>query len=141
VEGIGNMQRGLMFTPGPLTTNGPWNELICFKQNNSWLYHNYNFNDCYPDSLNEIKETDVKNPGIGVFPDPVTNISYIRFDNTIRQYKELEIFNITGQKIKRTELIDQSSFTIYKNDFHKGIYFIRLTSKDGYSLKGKFIVE
>jgi hypothetical protein len=141
VEGIGNIHRGLMFTPGAVTTNGPWNRLACIKQNDIWVYHNSYFSDCFPYYFNGIKETKNTNHDAVVFPNPITNISYIKFDNSVHQYEELVILDVTGIKIKSSQIKNQQTYRINKFDYSPGIYFFKAVAKDGYFVTGKFIID
>ncbi|HLN74651.1 MAG TPA: T9SS type A sorting domain-containing protein [Prolixibacteraceae bacterium] len=55
IEGIGSM-KGLLFTSGSTPTNGLYNDLICFKQNNEPLYFNNSYPSCFPDLSGNNKE-------------------------------------------------------------------------------------
>lgn len=67
---------------------------------------------------------------ISIFPNPCNEIINIEFDKQISESIQLEIISMDGQIIYSTNLINSKSQINLGNI--KGIYFIRLSSKNGF---------
>jgi Secretion system C-terminal sorting domain len=76
-----------------------------------------------------------------VSPNPMTNESTLFFSNPDNKSYDLNIYNITGQLLRSTKNITESTVTIAKGDFSKGIYFVKLSNTEGDFLTEKLIVE
>lgn len=146
IEGIGSI-RGLFDKSGALPTSSAWNDLVCFKQNRDWLFHNtgpfrYNFldySDCFP-VVTGIEEIQKHETNIQIFPNPVTDVSIIKLYENDYQYNRLEIFNAEGVKYSTYCLKGETEVEISKSSFTKGIYLYCLYGIDGFRMSGKFIV-
>lgn len=75
-----------------------------------------------------------------VYPDPVSETSYINLaDNNIASGK-IEIYNITGQKIKESSF-SKGVIQINGYELGNGIYFYLITSDSSRIITGNFIVK
>jgi hypothetical protein len=117
IEGIGN-ERGLLSPSGSYPTNGSSNDLICFKKNDTLVYRNSGYADCFYflSSVSDQKS----NKTMGAYPNPVTGIS--RIDLT-QSFDILEIYHCNGTKILRKEITDLKSYEIISSQFNPGLYF------------------
>ena len=112
-------------------------ELVCFKQDDKVLYLNPQYNSCFPTvGINEIIK---KNNSFSIFPNPVSEISLIKWNET-NQFTKLEIFDVLGRTIQKIRVVNVKSITINKNLFNEGIYFIILSDRKGNNYTGKFII-
>jgi len=74
-----------------------------------------------------------------VYPNPFSASTTVLFNETGRHY--IELYNITGQKIKTAEC-DDSSYELQRNELTAGIYFLRtLDQEQQYIATVKLVVE
>jgi Secretion system C-terminal sorting domain len=76
-----------------------------------------------------------------ISPNPMTNESTLFFSNPDNKSYDLNIYNITGQLLRSTKNITESTVTITKDDFSKGIYFVKLSNTEGDFLTEKLIID
>jgi hypothetical protein len=139
IEGIGNI-KGLLFTSGDLPTNGLDNDLICFKQNDTILYFNDEYNDCIP-LITSIKTEKIDCLKIKIYPNPATNnIVQFEFGDNNR-FSTIEIFNCTGVKVNCIHVNNQSNIVYSTEKYQPGIYFYSATNQKGIKHTGKFVVQ
>jgi len=74
---------------------------------------------------NEISSS---NPQVNVYPNPATN--YVSINSEINIIN-VEIYNIVGQKVFNQN-DPGNNFTINTNEFESGIFFVRITTPQGY---------
>ena len=91
--------------------------------------------DCN-DNTTSIFNPTILDPGISIFPVPVTN-GILNVSSTSKALERIEIFNVTGQQVLMTNGNGNLSKQINVADLKAGIYFIRF-EKMGV---GKFIVR
>ena len=83
------------------------------------------------------------NDAISLYPNPVSDELFIRFDGTPGDNLTMEVYNVQGQKVHSASLVnvtqyDQRSIDVSQLD--KGMYIIRFISDKGYASK-QFIVK
>ncbi|MBK8367837.1 MAG: T9SS type A sorting domain-containing protein [Bacteroidetes bacterium] len=82
--------------------------------------------------ISELTNTNV----IGsVFPNPSDNEMVIEFANSNTSHK-VELFDIAG-KLMSSESTEQATFNIKKNNLASGLYFLKVTTKNGESTTQK----
>jgi hypothetical protein len=99
IENIGSLQ-GLLY-PLIYTGTGSVQELLCYTQNDVLLYQNPKRAKCYYDNPEELTTSIQKIKATGnysIFPNPVDDILYISYLNTILQ---VAVFDIKGKEIYR----------------------------------------
>lgn len=84
--------------------------------------------------MNEMTQSNVIN---SVYPNPSDNDMMIEFANSNTTH-QIEIYDIAG-KIIYSESTEQSVFTIKKNNTASGLYFLKVTDKNGESTIQKVI--
>ncbi len=138
IEGIGST-KGLLFTSGDLPTGGAANgDLICFLQNDSVLYHDDYYNDCFPSNVGiELKKL---NLGIQVYPNPA-NGNTVRFEWGESEIENIEIFNLLGELVGSTTVTAKSFVDYPTNKMQPGIYVYKAIDKNGFCQTGRFVVE
>jgi hypothetical protein len=85
-----------------------------------------------PGSVQEFSEAGQVN----IYPNPSSDFVYISSNNTI---SDIEISNALGETVK-SQILDYTSGIIDITDLHKGIYIIRIKSKNGASLSVKKLI-
>jgi len=135
IEGIGSI-RGLLFTSGALPICGPYNYLICFKQNDEVLYFNSDYSECYPTGIEAKKNSyfDIK-----VFPNPSNE--NIMFSFGEQKIKRIQINDSMGRLCDSFDCKMQSDFLLSIEKYRPGIYFYVVTNKNGFKHTGKFVVQ
>lgn len=84
--------------------------------------------------INELTNTNVINR---VFPNPSDNDMTIEFSNSNTTHK-VEVFDIAG-KIISSESTEQPTFKIKNNNVSSGLYFLKVTAKNGESTTQKVV--
>ncbi len=74
-----------------------------------------------------------------VYPNPVTELSKIVIPASLGDKFTLEIYNEVGQLVKRMIGLNCDQFEVNRNEFCRGIYFLRLTGSNNTMVVGKFI--
>ena len=76
---------------------------------------------------------------INIYPNPFSNSTTLKA-NTEFKNLNVSVLNALGQKIKQFDNINGTSFTLYRNDLPKGIYFLQLAQKDDFVAIEKVII-
>jgi PKD repeat protein len=138
VDGVGSL-RGLLFATGDVPTNGLFNDLICFKQNNNIFYHYSKYDTCYyknPDAIEKLT-TGTK---ILIFPNPVKTTAHIEFDKP--GYKKLTITDLFGRTLMGYNIEGKPSLEINRGGIWlQGLYILTIYDKQGNMQTTKVIFE
>lgn len=136
IEGIGCTD-GLLYTYDCLLCIC-WNQLVCFKEDSSYFYLNETNETCfnYTVSTNEFPNNKIH---IDIFPNPITDISYIEINNS--DFDNLIIYNSLGSIVKEVKIKDQRKIELNKIDFNHGVFIYKLSTATGKYQIGKFIVQ
>lgn len=141
IEGIGSIH-GLLspITEIPTKTYTFW-ELVCYKQNDTVLFINSNYNRCFPilDNIELMDKTITEN--IKIYPNPVIDISVIELSNLQTGNYKIEIYNPLGITIFTKSISSDSNIEIRRNDLLPGLYMYRLIKNNRIIKKGKFVVD
>jgi hypothetical protein len=88
--------------------------------------------------INEVgfSECDVR-----YYPNPITTSGILTIDSDCDEITTVDIYNINGQLVKTITDRGSRQLTIETNNFIKGIYFIRLSTKEGTTKTGKVIID
>jgi hypothetical protein len=84
-----------------------------------------------------IPENNDNGEGAKISPNPVYGLSTITWPE---KYDELMICDATGRLLKCVSVRGKSSFIVKKNQFERGLYYIRLTRSNGKACTIKMIV-
>ncbi|MCF8359066.1 MAG: T9SS type A sorting domain-containing protein [Prolixibacteraceae bacterium] len=139
IEGIGCLS-GLLFAGrDDITGLGDFedNELICFFQNDTLLYHNYRFHDCFP-KLSNSKDIHTKT-ALTAYPNPAKG-NTILFEWGNDKIETIEIFSINGKPIANMNVNDQCRLEYSTSKLQTGVYFYKATTSDKIFQTGKFVV-
>ena len=138
IEGIGSM-RGLLFQSGDIPTNGIWGELVCFIQNKEVVFHNQEFDNCYPLPLSFDDNNLSYENQIRIFPNPSDNKVNFEFLQPDYLHSTIKIYGSDGGLIMET-IVAESVVSIDVNGLARGIYFFICLNSE-YEIKtGKFMV-
>jgi hypothetical protein len=99
--------------------------LLCLNYNDSLIYKNSEFINCYRSSIGF---NEMKNPSnfLKIYPNPVYNYSILEFKSNKNSSKVVEIINYQGQIIEKRYYNNDIHDIIDKSKFAKGIYLIKL---------------
>lgn len=78
---------------------------------------------------------------IKIFPNPFTNETNVVIENPNINVKLIELFDISGKKIKSIKNPESTKITIHRNGMESGLYFIKITTEDEYILRDKIVVH
>ena len=104
--------------------------LLCFEKDGVTSYSNPNFTDCYQNYPIGIDDISLQ-PKSLLFPNPATNLVFIKSDNEIKSYK---VESFVGQIIKQ-EKTNAKSFSIDISNYLDGVYLVTLTTDNGITVK------
>ena len=76
-----------------------------------------------------------------VFPNPVSNISFLQIQTQNNPIKQVDFFDQLGRKISTVNSPNQFRIPINKEKFSDGIFFYRIRLLNGTTDSGSFIVE
>ena len=86
--------------------------------------------------VTSVEETHILSDGINVFPNPSNSFIIIDFDKSIFVPNYYEIYELTGNIVKKEKL---DNFQVDISKLIEGAYLIKLFNEDEYSIK-KFVV-
>lgn len=76
-----------------------------------------------------------------IFPNPFTDKTTLKFDNSKGGNYSLLIFNYNNQVVKRIENINENNIIVNRDDFKSGLYFFHLYNDKQLVIRGKLIVD
>ncbi|MES2556716.1 MAG: T9SS type A sorting domain-containing protein [Bacteroidota bacterium] len=106
--------------------------------------------DCYaidlgmegvPDQTSGIFEATLGSNKLIVFPNPTTDFTTIRFENSSLQNREVFIYNSAGELLRQYNAIQSDALVIEKSDLLPGLYFIYLREDGVLLAKEKLIIQ
>ena len=132
IEGIGSTQ-GFLF---PFVESGYSNVLVCYSSNDSVIYHNSHFTDCFPSNSIATPETIAT---VTAYPNPTKDRVTLEFGEA--RFSTLRLVNTAGATVLETILTGQEpQHTLQLKGLPAGIYSCILSGKDGTATE-KIIVE
>lgn len=142
IEGIGNSDvGGLLESVLSQPTCDCGSNIICFKQEGTWLYHNSNYAslDCVPDALS-IGDMEMRGITVTLSPNPVTGASILKI-TTDHMLTRFSIYNMTGALVYTQKISNGNTVSIHKENYANGIYWYRVQDNKGHTTVGKFVVQ
>ncbi len=76
-----------------------------------------------------------------LFPYPVTNQSTFVFSGEENQKYNVHFYDILGNEIKESEEIESNHFEINREEWERGVFFIRISDPKGILLSAKVIIQ
>ncbi|MCL2512186.1 MAG: C10 family peptidase, partial [Bacteroidales bacterium] len=115
--------------------------MVIFSSNSSVNAKGFELN--YKTTNTAIKEQNQAVEALAVFPNPTSGDLNVTFFTHNNDNINIEIYNITGQNVYRervTDFLGNYHKTINTETLSKGVYFLKVTSSNGVSVK-KIIVN
>jgi hypothetical protein len=88
-----------------------------------------------------INENNSKNAIYSVFPNPVTDESELRLPENLKGKSEIDVFDLTGKRIRTYRIVNQQKITIRKFDYRTGMHYFCMRNNNYVVFCGKFIVN
>ena len=140
IEGIGNLN-GLFYDAFPLCTCIDRPQLICYKQYDSYLFSQGTIWGSNCDLVSEVDNTTINSPTKATLSNnPLTTSTTLKWNDTNR-YTSLIVTDLLGKTIKQISIDGLNEYSINRSDLSKGLFIVRLSSKDGKQETVKLIVE
>jgi len=139
LEGIGSIH-GPLFPAKPtvFSTEIPDSLfLTCYKINDSTIWNNPNYNDCYINIVLSSTDFQEKNGNIFTFPNPVTNKLIIELPLDFKESFVISVFNIEGKLIKKQICNNGGQFIMDTKSLNKNIYILQVEN-GGIAYRTKF---
>lgn len=137
IEGMGNSSVGGLLGPAMLQPTCDCAEnIICFRQDGEWLYHNpaYNTVDCLESTL-AVKELSENKATITLYPNPLTGTGTIHISNPAAG-GNVQVYDCRGVLLHQYPVQGNTDIAISSSEYAAGIYFYHFGT-----LAGKFVVE
>jgi hypothetical protein len=136
IDGVGSML-GILESGYSISAYVGWGyELLCYSENDSLIYNNPDYNECYYNDIAEYGPTDAS---ACVSPNPVFSESRITLTNMNEKDMIIEICNSLGSLILRQNF-KQNDYIIRKSDFPCGIYNFKIMNNSRIISGGKFCI-
>ena len=100
--------------------------LTCFKLNNTIVWNNPNYSQCF---INIILSTwNLPRKHIKIFPNPVSNNLVIEFPTFIKTNQDISIYNLDGKLMKCQMNHIENTVEINITSFEKGVYILQINA-------------
>lgn len=135
IEGIGS-DMGLIESLG-ISLDGS-SDFLCYAEKHIPVF---------PNGTNCILNVNVEehlistNNHVMIFPNPSSNFITIYFQEIQKSEFEIEIYNITGKKVKSLKFKGKSSAVVNVTDFPHGLYLGKIFNSNSFIQTFKFVVE
>jgi hypothetical protein len=123
IKGIGST-RGVLNGLNTIMTVGAYYNLVCYYENDKLIYHNSQFDTCFPDSTTvSISMFDDKKK-IEIFPNPAKN--KITIYSQSGKISEVKIYDLTGTCLYQNLNINSNRIDLKTDNFSKGMYILKV---------------
>lgn len=139
IEGIGSLAGIQYYNSFPMIYDWQCGELTCCYLNNELLYQSY-YGELYGCSFEYLDINECNNFDVKIYPNPVSCISKLEFNNPDAGIFTLYIYDFTG-KLINIETTSNAYFLIEKNTNSKGLYFCKLFTDNKEIYSEKFIIR
>lgn len=138
IAGIGSIY-GLVYVGVYQCIFDMYYDLSCCHENEELIFQSPSFDDCLVNTVGINENVGKINHSIN--PNPFIHSTILNFDYSSSQTYRLQIFNSTGQLIKRINEINSGKIEISGEHLNSGIYFYQLTNDKNEIVDGKLIKE
>lgn len=148
IEGIGSVHTHFL-TPGidPQSMDGPKEDLLCFFENDSLIYHGRpmlfaeaDTSECLMNlSWTGASKIKAENK-IQISPNPATASIKIQSESNFPSNTSFQLFDLTGRMVLQKEISDKTS-RMDLNEVSKGMYLYHVSSGGRRIASGKLVVE
>lgn len=106
----------------------------------AYVNSNIHFIGCMPDPTGLSENNNLQNE-MSIYPNPVTNTSYIELSEQLSGYKTIEIYNLLGKLCHSVSLTEGVSRIELKNTgFKTGVYIVTLKGLNQMPLTNKILI-
>jgi len=140
IEGIGSIH-GPLFPSKPtmFSTEIPDSmNLTCYKINNSTIWNNPNYNDCYINIVLSVNDLQEEQGSILAFPNPVTNELRIELPKIANENFEISIFEVEGKLIQKYFDNKSGQIVIDTRALKNNFYILQVQCSNGRTYRTKF---
>lgn len=123
IEGIGSLW-GVLEGLNAFYMVGAITELVCYYENDFLVYHNSDFETCFPDSTTVSVSMFGNKKDIEIFPNPSRD--KITIYSQSRRILEVEIYDLAGICLYRKLNIETNQIDLNTDHFPKGIYVLKV---------------
>lgn len=136
IEGIGSLN-GIAYDGITECMTDITYSLSCCYQNEELIFQPHFVDSCMVNTmgLNDVGER-IKHT---LYPNPFSQSTSFRFDDTGGQPYSLKVFSATGKRVKIIENILSGEATLAGDELPSGIYFYVLSNAENETASGKFI--
>lgn len=141
-EGIGSIHGPLFpVKPTVFSTEIPDSLfLTCYKINDSIIWNNPNYNDCYINIVLSSNDFQEKNRNIFTYPNPVSNKLIIELPLDFKESFVISVFNIEGNLIKKQISNNNGQLIIDTKSLNRDIYILQVEN-GSIAYRTKFIKQ
>ena len=137
VEGIGSLW-GVLEGLNAFFTTGASTRLVCYYENNNLLYHNPEFDSCFPDSNTVSNSMFDSKKDIEIFPNPASDKITIHSPNS--RIFEVEIYDLTGTCLYRNLNPGLNRLDLKTDNLPKGMNVLKVRDEQDKS-SHKIIIQ
>jgi hypothetical protein len=124
IEGIGSLS-GIL--EGLEITVGGTPELVCYYENNNLIYHNPDFETCFPEGIVVSASMPDNKKNIEIFPNPARDkITLVSLPE--HSIKEIWLYSITGTCLYSNTNVGSNLYKIQTGHFPAGSYILRVSN-------------
>lgn len=96
------------------------------------------YGNALPNSVNEVSQQNIH---ISIYPNPMTDIATVSFQNFSGESYDFTLVDVTGKKVTEQKNISDKTFLLNRNNLEPGIYFYQVSTGKGNNLNGKIIIQ
>ncbi len=123
IEGIGSLW-GVLEGLNAFYMTGAITKLVCYFENDILVYHNPDFETCFPDSTTVSVSMFGNKKDIEVFPNPASD--KITINTPGSRIFEVEIYDLTGTCLYRKLNIETNRIDLNTDNLPKGLYILKI---------------
>lgn len=87
-----------------------------------------------------INEVDALNNQVNVYPNPATDVIFVKSENTAEKINSIEITDLTGHRVRLIEKVNSSFFKVERKSLAPGVYFVKVGFDKG-TITRKIVIK
>jgi hypothetical protein len=137
IEGIGSLL-GVMEGLNAFFITGEITKLVCYYENETLVYHNPEFETCFPDSTTVSILMFSNKKDIEIFPNPA--IDKITIHSPGSRIFEVEIYDLTGACLYRNLNTGSNRIELDTDKLPKGMYVLKVRNEQD-TISRKIVIQ